>query len=110
MPDPKPPEALSKRSKLLWRRLLGEYGFGVHELELLQSALEALDRMAEAKAILDREGIITRDRFGAPRKHPAVSIEEQARIAFVRGMRELALEVPTDVRPPRIRGRYAGRS
>ena len=44
--------------------------------------------------------------------HPAVAIERDARIAFLRAVRELALAdagEPTEIRPPRPIGRYAGR-
>ncbi len=56
--------------------------------------------------LLETEGLVFRDRFGTPRRHPAVGIESENRIAFARLLRELDLEgtpLP-DPRPPR-RGR-----
>ncbi len=61
-------------------------------MKLLQLAAEAWDRACQARRILAREGLVYRDRFLKPRKHPAVSIEEGARLAFAKLLRELDLE------------------
>lgn len=63
--------------------------------------------MTQAQAILEGEGIVVEGRFGK-RAHPAVAIERDARLAFARLVRELALhdDADADARPPRIgRGR-----
>jgi hypothetical protein len=60
-----------------------------------------------------REGLTVVDRHGVARPHPAIQIEIQCRTGFIRALRELALadeDLPADVRPPRLRGRYAGRA
>jgi hypothetical protein len=65
---------------------------------------EACDRRAaQARVLIADEGPVWTDRFGAPRKHPAVQIEEVARLQFARMMRELDLDGDPrpDVRPPR---------
>lgn len=102
---PKPPEHLAKRSQALWAELVDEYLFDVHQLEVLRLALEALDRAEEARRIIAAEGPVYTTAGGTPRKHPAVQIEEQARIQAVRCFRELNLDVPSsDSRPPRRGG------
>ena len=106
MSTPRPPDHLSRATKAWWRSVVDEYDLEPHHLRLLALAGEAWDRAQEAREILAKEGVTYSDRFGAPRKHPAVSIEENARIAFARLVRELDLdgEPGPDPRPPR-RGR-----
>jgi P27 family predicted phage terminase small subunit len=92
MSSPTPPAHLTRAAKKLWRQVLADYELDPHHLEMLAAALQAWDRMNEAREILAAEGVTYRDRFGAPRKHPAVSIEENARTAFLRSLRELDLD------------------
>ena len=102
------PKHLSAASKRLYRRLVEDYDLGreLHALEVLRLACEALDRAEQARVTIASEGATYTDRFGAPRKHPSVSIEENARLQAVRCFRELSLDgsapSPTDVRPPRL--------
>ncbi len=87
-----PPRHLSADAKRWWRQVLAEYELEDHHLRLLQLAAESWDRASEARRILATEGIMVTNRFGERRKHPAVSVEENARLAFVRCLRELDLE------------------
>lgn len=89
------PAHLSKEAADWWRRIVAEYELEASHLKLLQLAAEAWDRAAQARRILAKEGVTYRDRFGKPRKHPAVSIEEQARLQFARLVREIDLEGET---------------
>jgi hypothetical protein len=76
-----------------------------HHVRLLLLAASAWDEAEAARETIAAEGAIYRDRFGAPRPHPAVKIEHDARIAFARLVRELDLDdetAPCDSRPPRI--------
>lgn len=105
---PTSPKHLRAASRRLWRQVLAAYELSAPELDVLRLALEARDRCEQAREILAAEGPVYRDRFGAPRKHPAIGIEENARLACLRAWRELSLDMapPPDVRPPRIAGRY----
>jgi hypothetical protein len=87
-----------------WREIVSCYELDSHHLLQLQAVAESFDRMVEARERLAVDGAVYVDRFGAPRKHPSVSIEENARLAMLRALRELALDdsVPPDFRPPRI--------
>lgn len=87
-----PPAHLSKDARAWWRQVSTTYELEEHHLRLLRLACESWDRADQARRILAREGVTYRDRFGKPRKHPAVSIEEQARLQFARLLRELDLE------------------
>src|SRR5207253_8898315 len=88
----RPPAHLSPEAKRWWRLVLERYELEDQHLRLLQLAAEAWDRAAQARRILKRDGLVYRDDHGHPRKHLAVSIEEQARLAFARLLRELDLE------------------
>jgi P27 family predicted phage terminase small subunit len=88
----KPPAHLSARSRKLWGDVFAAFEFEPVDLERLRLACEALDRCEQARAIIDKEGPIVRDRFGQSRSHPAVAIERDARIAALRGLRELGVE------------------
>jgi hypothetical protein len=83
-----------------------------HHVRLLQLAGEAWDRAEQAREALAEHGVTFLDRFGSPRARPEVAIERDARIAFARLLRELALDVessPGDSRPPGISGQAARR-
>jgi P27 family predicted phage terminase small subunit len=88
----KAPAHLSSEAKAWWRRIVADYVLEEHHLKLLQVAAESWDRKEQARRLLAKEGITYTDRFGQPRKRPEVSIEEQARVQFLRAVRELDLE------------------
>jgi len=99
----RPPEHLSERAQKLWREIAGTWELDPAAYELLLRLCEAADRADEARAVLEREGITTLDRFGQHRAHPAVAIERDARLAVARLTRELNLsEEPEEPRPPRL--------
>jgi P27 family predicted phage terminase small subunit len=103
---PKPPTHLSREARALWREVVREFALEPHHVAILRVSLEAFDRCETARTTIQELGTTYVDRFGAPRKHPLVSVEEAARIAFLRGMRELGLEASVpETRPPRVGGR-----
>lgn len=106
MVKPAAPSHLSTSSKKLYRQLVADFGLDrePHALKTLQLACEALDRAAEAREVLAREGVIYQNRFGEPRTHPMVAVERDARVGALRALRELSLDGSdvADARPPRI--------
>jgi P27 family predicted phage terminase small subunit len=99
----RPPAHLSRESKAFWSRVIESYVLEEHHLRTLRTALEAWDRAQQARRALAEAGPVYTDRFGAPRKSPWVSIEENARIQYLRAVRELRLDdAPDDPRPPRV--------
>ncbi|MCC7045027.1 MAG: hypothetical protein IT183_14270 [Acidobacteria bacterium] len=109
---PKPPRHLSRESAAWWRGLMAEFAFAPHQIRTLTAAAESWDRKEQARARIEAEGLTFATKAGELRPHPAVAIERDARIAFLRAVRELALAddaAPGDVRPPRLTGRYQGR-
>jgi phage terminase small subunit len=103
--QPKPPKHLSLTARRLWTELCVNWKFNAAELAVLQSALEALDRLESARRLIDVEGltVVHRD-TGVVRKHPAIEVEKIARSAFYQGIRQLGLredELPKRLgRPP----------
>ncbi len=93
------PEHLSPPARAWYERVAAGWELGEAELELLRLACETRERYTEAKALLDAEGLVVRDRFGQARSHPAAAIERDARIALVRILRELGLEEEAPPQP-----------
>lgn len=100
----RPPQHLSTESKRLWRSVLADYELERRHAAILCSDLGAMDRKRQAPALLDAEGLTVADRCGTARSHPAAVIERDSRIAFLRAMRELGLDLeapPTSRAPSR---------
>lgn len=107
---PKPPAHLSPDARRWWRGVVTAYELQPHQLPVLQAAAEAWDRKEQAREALTRDGLTMTTRLGEVKAHPAVAIERDSRVAYLRAVRELALDVSApDSRPPALRGRYAGR-
>jgi hypothetical protein len=90
-------KGLSAESAALFERLSAEYeisdGAG---LALLRAVCESLDRVAQAREIIRRDGIIVETANG-PKQHPACAVERDSRTAVFSGMRLLrigAAELP----------------
>lgn len=97
MPTPEIPPApqdLSPERAELWRVTLEEFDPSPSELALLAEALRALDRAAEARAVIEADGVVTVDRYGSPKANPAVDIEHRSRVFFAQAMKQLGLAVP----------------
>jgi P27 family predicted phage terminase small subunit len=95
-----PPKHLKLETKRWYASVIEQYQIEPHHEKLLTLACEAWDRATQAREAIAIHGIYFTDRFGAPRKHPAVSVEESARIAFARLTRELDLDCGAPATPP----------
>lgn len=85
------PPQLSADARQAWREIVSEYdGWGVVELSILCSALEAYDRMKQAQKEL-RKKLFMKDKYGQVRVHPCVSIERDSRQAYLRALRQLGI-------------------
>ena len=58
---------------------------------LLQSALEAFDRLQQARRLIERDGLVQVDRFSQCKANPAVAIERDARTQMHGALRLLRL-------------------
>lgn len=59
---------------------------------ILTLAGEAWDRSAQARRVLERNGLVFLDRFGQPRPRPELAIEKDAKLLFARLTRDLQLD------------------
>jgi hypothetical protein len=101
----KPPAHLRAATRRWYASVLTDYDLEPHHVHLLTLAAEALDQANVAREVLDKDGQTFTDRFGQPKERPEVGILQNARVAFARLMRELALDVeaPEAPRAPRTR-------
>jgi len=103
----KRPTHLSVGSRTLWDHVTGTYELEAGDLLRLRTCCEAFDRLQGARRRIKADGLFVRDRFDQLKAHPAVAVERDARVGFLRALRELGLDV-VDVdadeaaRPPRV--------
>jgi P27 family predicted phage terminase small subunit len=106
---PKPPKHLRAATRRWWASVVEAYELESHHLRLLTLAAESWDRAEAAREAIQQNGsMFFTTKSGEPRRHPAVQVEHDAKIAFARLLRELALDVsvPGESRPPMLgRGR-----
>lgn len=107
MAVPRAPQHLSKEAKSWWKKLHDEY-----DLEdqggrlLLQTALEAFDRMREAQRIIDAEGSTVLDRFDQVKAHPLCTVERDSRSQMMQAIKSLNLDIePLNPAPGRPGGK-----
>jgi len=90
----KAPKHLSPEARRWWRKLQEEYAFSDEGgLLLLQTALEAFDRMRAAQAAIGQDGATALDRFGQLKAHPLLSVERDARAALLAALKALNLDL-----------------
>ena len=94
MKAPKPPPSLGADGRQLWRDLHRAFSFSdAASREHLRRYCESADQAAAAKAILDRDGPLSTDRYGRPVRHPAAAVFRdavalQAQLAKLLGLYE----------------------
>jgi len=104
-PQWKAPAHLADATRRWFTSVVRDYELDEHHVRLLTLACEAWDSAQMARAIVARKGLTFEDRFDQPRVRPEVLIERDARIAYARLLRELALDVSApgdDSRPPTL--------
>ena len=100
------PSHLRPKTLAWWKSVQLEYVLEPHHVRVLTLAAEAWDRCAQARKVIDREGLTYADRFGAPKARPEIAIERDARLAFARLLREVNLDTDeaAESRIPRLVG------
>ena len=103
---PTPPDHLSNEARAFWADVAEGYELEDRHFRLLTLAAEALDRAAQARAAIEKHGLLIETGAGSLKPNPAVAIERDARIGFARLCRELDLDADApfrDARPPALR-------
>ncbi len=90
---PKPPGHLAQRSQRLWRELVPRRVLSPGKLTLLQTGLEALDRLDGVREALGKDELVkVTERTGAVHANPLLRAEKDARSQFLATWTALALE------------------
>lgn len=88
------PAGLSEPAKTWWRRIVNDYEITDAAGRLLvETALQAFDRMHEARELITKHGAVTKDRFGQLRPNPATVIERDSRAAMLHALKQLNLDL-----------------
>jgi len=91
---PKPPASLSDEAKGWWKQITEV--FVVDDPAgylLLGTALESFDDMRKAQAVLEKEGMTIKDRWGQQRQHPATLVLRDSRNLMLRSLKALNLDI-----------------
>lgn len=100
-----PPEGLGDQGRSFWRWAVGAYELESHHLEILTQAAICLDRVADAMAAIERDGLLIQGRFGLV-ENPAAATERNYMKLFRSHVRELGLDADSPAeaysRPPRL--------
>jgi P27 family predicted phage terminase small subunit len=113
-PPPEPPEHLSPAMQRWWTAVVTTYVLEAHHLRVLECACDAWDEMVQARETVRREGFVISTAAGGGKKNPACDIERDNRIAFVRCVRELDLDITEAPRvdkhnwPPKLKSNRNG--
>jgi phage terminase small subunit len=100
------PPGYSAEARRLWREVLRGWTLDPPALAILDSVCRALMRVRQAQALIARDGIITTDRFGQAKPHPAVLVERDSKQTLLRNLRALNLDLePLRDKPGRPPGR-----
>jgi len=90
---PTPPEWLQPPEREFWDSTVRTYVIEGPGLVMLEVACSAMQRLREAREVLDRDGLTVEGRYaGMVRQHPLVAVERDARIQLLRALRELDVE------------------
>jgi phage terminase small subunit len=95
------PAHLSAEARAWWARFVAGWNLDDAGRFILGAALESFDRMRGAQRVIKREGLTVKGKA-----HPATVIERDARLAMLRALRQLNLDVePLRDQPGRPPGR-----
>jgi phage terminase small subunit len=90
---PQPPEWVQPQEREFWDATVRDYVIEGPALAMLEVACSAMQRLREARDVLDREGLVVEGRYaGMTRQHPLVTVERDARVQLLRALRELDLD------------------
>ena len=107
MEERKPPKHLKSEGRAFWEAVVGGFEIQEYHYAVLQTCCEALDDVAEARAMIAADGMVLKSEGKLARTHPATRVLKDSQMTFLRAQRELGVdqEPPGDIgRPPGPRG------
>ena len=85
---------LSTNAKKLKKSIIDEYTITDEAgLAILQTAMEAMDLMGQAQAVVDKQGLTTKGDRGQLKAHPLLSVIRDQRSQFLMGLKHLNLDL-----------------
>jgi P27 family predicted phage terminase small subunit len=107
----KAPKHLQATGARLWVKIQESYEFGDVELAVLDVLCVAADRIAEAQALIAKEGVCIPDRWGGTKVHPAHTVEKDNSARMIAAFKALRLDLPdTSTGLPQFAGRPPDRN
>lgn len=97
---PEAPSILGERGRDLWDRVLADYEMAAAELAVLEAACASYDRLHEAQATLNRDGLTVLDRYDAPKAHPMTAVVRDATTLLARCLRQLDVDLDDELPRP----------
>jgi phage terminase small subunit len=88
---PAPPPHLQPATQAWWIEVVATFAIQSHEYRTLEVAAVSWDVAETARAVVAAQGLSYTDSKGMIRSRPEVAIARDARVAFLRAMRELEL-------------------
>jgi len=85
------PAGLSVSAKRLWKEAVDGFIMSPAELRVLENLCTAQDRVDQARAIIEREGLVVLDRYGVPKANPACDLEAKNKVLVARFVAQLGL-------------------
>jgi len=100
------PFGLSPESRRWYKRIQDEYQIADQGgLLILQTSMEAFDRMRSAQTTIKKDGLTFLDKAGQIKSHPLCSVERDARSQMMAALKSLNL----DLEPLKNIGRPGGK-
>lgn len=90
------PADLTKETRAWWRDAVKQFDFKTAgELQVLTEAARSLDRIAQCREALDRDGLFVDGARGLV-THPAARLEQQHRSLVLQACRQLGISSPAE--------------
>jgi hypothetical protein len=96
----KPKATLSPEAQRLQRKIQKQWKIRDEPgISILWTAMRCWDQIHQAEEILQRDGLIVKDRFGQDRVHPAAQVLKESRAHFLQSVKALNLDLETLEKP-----------
>lgn len=95
------PKDLQKSGRKFFKFVTKTWQLEAHHVQQVIQAAQCLDRIDEAREVIEREGAFFTDRWSQPKPHPGHALEQSNKALFDKLLKSLGL----DVEEPRALGR-----